>query len=108
MYWVLFRKAVQHGIILSFSTVYSRIMPAFRNFYYSGNYAATSLTLSTWKVRLDEMVKCGQENTMLSSTYPIHGSASEVNCSDADRQVIFCNHYLVVFYLSSYISGLVL
>ena len=37
---------MQRGIIPPFSTIYSRIMPASRNFHYSGNYAgiiATSL-----------------------------------------------------------------
>ena len=30
------------------------------------------------------------------SVYPVHGSASEVNCSSADAQVVSCHRYLVV------------
>ena len=51
---------------------------------------------------------------MLSSAYPVHGSASEVNRSGADAQVVSCQHYLVVFLISveqltvSCTSGLVL
>ena len=29
---------------------------------------------------------------------PVHGLASEVNCSGADVQVISCRHFLVVFH----------
>ena len=36
-------------------------------------------------------------DAMLSSAYPIHGSANEVNCSGADAQVISCHCYPVVF-----------
>lgn len=57
------------------------------------------LMLSMWKVLLDEMVKHSLDNTMLFSAYPIHGSASEVNCSDANTQIVSCHHYLVVFHL---------
>ena len=48
------------------------------------------LILSTWKVQSDKMAKCGEHNTMLSSTYPIHGSASEVNarCKSSPFTVI--------------------
>ena len=51
---------------------------------------------------------------MLSSAYPIHGSASEVNHSDADTQVVSCHCYLVVFHPFAeqltvfYISGVIL
>ena len=34
------------------------------------------LTLSTWNVRSDEIVKHGRDNAILSSTYPVHGSVS--------------------------------
>ena len=69
---------------------------------------------SMWKVQSDEMTKLGWDNTMLSSAYPIHGSASEVNRSDADTQVVSCHCYLVVFHLFVeqltvfYISGVIL
>ena len=35
---------------------------------------------------------------MLFSAYPVHGSASEVNSSGGDVQVISCHRYLVVFH----------
>ena len=58
------------------------------------------LTLSTWKVRSDETAKRGRDNAVLSSAYPVHGSASEVNRSDADAQVVSCHRYLSgVFHL---------
>ena len=37
-------------------------------------------------------------DVVLSSTHPIHGSASKVNCSGADAQVTSCHRYLVVFH----------
>jgi len=37
-------------------------------------------------------------NVMLSSAYPIHGSASKVNRSGANVQVVSCHHYLVIFH----------
>ena len=51
---------------------------------------------------------------MLSSTYPIHGSANEVNHSGADAQVASCHCYLDIFHpfveqlTVSHTSGLVL
>ena len=36
---------------------------------------------------------------ILSSAYPTHQSVSEVNCSDADTQVISCHCHLVIFHL---------
>lgn len=38
--------------------------------------------------RSDETAKRGRDNALLSSAYPVHGLASEVNCSDADAQVV--------------------
>ena len=35
---------------------------------------------------------------MQSSAYPVHRSASQVNCSGADAQVVSCHRYLVVFH----------
>ena len=55
------------------------------------------LTPSMWKVRSDEMVKHGWDTAVLFSTYLIHGSASEVNRSGADAQVVSCHRYYVVF-----------
>ena len=48
----------------------------------------------------DEMakLKCCQDDAMLSSTYPIHGSASKVNRSGGDAQVVSCHHYFVTFH----------
>ena len=37
--------------------------------------------------------------TKLSFIYLVHGSASEVDCSGADVQVVSCHCYLVVFHL---------
>ena len=44
--------------------------------------------------------RCRDEacETVLSSAYPVHGSASKVNCSGADAQVVSCHRYLVVFH----------
>ena len=36
---------------------------------------------------------------MLSTAYLVHGSASQVNCSDDDAQVISCHCYLVIFHV---------
>ena len=53
------------------------------------------------------------QTTSLCETNPIHGSASGVNHSGADAQVVICHRYLVIFRLFvdqlsiSYISGLV-
>ena len=40
----------------------------------------------------------GRDNAALSSSYLIHGSASEVNCSDADAQIVSWHSYLVIFH----------
>jgi len=37
------------------------------------------------------MAKLGRDNAVLSSTYRVHRSASKVNCSDANVQVISCH-----------------
>ena len=39
-----------------------------------------------------------RDKAVLSSAYPVHGSASEVNRLGADVQVISCHRYLVVFH----------
>ena len=54
------------------------------------------LILSTWRARSDKMAKRGQDNTVLSSTYPIHGSASEVNarCKSSPFTVIVSSFIL--------------
>ena len=57
------------------------------------------LMLSTWNVQLDKIAKRGRDNAILSSTYPVQGSASEANRSDADAQVVSCHCYLVIFHL---------
>jgi len=33
---------------------------------------------STWKVRSDKLAKCGWDDAMLASTYPVHRSASQL------------------------------
>ena len=55
---------------------------------------------STWKVQSDKMVKLKhcRNDAVLSSAYPVHGSASQVNRLGADTQVVSCHHYLVVFH----------
>ena len=58
--------------------------------------------------------KHSRDNAVLSSAYPIYGSASEVNRSGADVHVISCHRYLVVFHpfveqlTIFHISGLIL
>ena len=37
-------------------------------------------------------------DAVLSSVYPVHRSASKVNCSSADTQIISCHRYLVVYH----------
>ena len=55
-----------------------------------------------------------RDDAVLSSAYPIHGSASEVNRLGADAQVVSCHRYLAVFHpfieqlTVFHISGLVL
>ena len=55
-----------------------------------------------------------RDAAVLSSAYPVHGSASKVNRSGADAQVVSCHRYLVVFHpfieqlTVFHISGLVL
>ena len=71
---------------------------------------------SMWKFWLDEMAKLEPRlrDPVLSSAYPVHESASEVNCSGADGQVVSCHCYLVTFHsfveqlTVFHISGLVL
>ena len=48
--------------------------------------------------RSDESSKRCRDDTVLSSAYPVHGSASEVNRSGGDAQVVSCHRYLVVFH----------
>ena len=57
------------------------------------------LTPSTWKVRNGE----ARSAVVLSSAYPVHESASELNRLGAKVQVVSCRRYLVF-----HISGLVL
>ena len=54
---------------------------------------------STWKVQSNEIAKRGRDDAMLASTYPVQGSASEVNHSGADAQVVSCHRYLVISHL---------
>ena len=55
-----------------------------------------------------------QDDAVLFSAYPIHGSATEVNRLGADAQVVSCHCYLAVFHpfieqlTVFHISGLVL
>ena len=71
---------------------------------------------SMWKFWLDEMAKLEPRlrDPVLSSAYPVHESASEVNCSGADRQVVSCHCSLVIFHsfveqlTVFHISGLIL
>ena len=71
--------------------------------------------------RFDKMVKCGREDIkdfedvsgVLSSAYLVHGSASKVNCSGPDLQVVSsCHCYPVISYVEEltvfHISGLIL
>ena len=53
------------------------------------------LTLTRYTHERFEMAKRGRDNAVLSSAYPVDGSASEVNSSDADAQVVFGHRYLV-------------
>ena len=57
--------------------------------------------------------KHGWDDAMLSSAYPFHRSASEINCSCVHAQVVSCHGYLVFHPFVEqltvfYISGLVL
>ena len=68
------------------------------------------LTQNTWKfdrTKWRRSKRC-QDDTVLSSAYPAHGSASEVNRLGADVQVVSCRRYLVVFCAVNrlHISGL--
>ena len=61
----------------------------------------------------DAKGKGGRDDAVLSSAYPVHGSASEVNRLGADVQVVSCRRYLVFHPYDEqltvfYISGLVL
>ena len=59
-----------------------------------------SLTWSTWKVQTKwRSSKHCQDDALESSTYPVHRSASEINSSGADAQVVSFDCYLVVFHL---------
>ena len=70
------------------------------------------LTPSTWKVRSDEMMKVeARSRQHCAAPYPVHRSASKVNRSGADAQVVSYHCYLVYHLLLLtvfYISGLVL
>ena len=70
------------------------------------------LTQSTWKVRNGEARSAVEMMPCCPPPIPLHGSASEVNSSSADTQVVSCHRYafhpiveqLTVFHT----SGLVL
>ena len=71
------------------------------------------LTPSTWKVRSDKMAMVEARLRRHRAAPPVHGSASKVNHSGADAQVISCHGYLVYHPFVEqltvfYISGLVL
>ena len=53
------------------------------------------LTWSTWKVRNGEARSAGETTPCCP---PPHGSASKVNHSGGDAQVVSCHRYLVVFH----------
>ena len=44
------------------------------------------------------MAEHDQDDAVLLSTYPIHGSVSKVNRSGSDVQVISCHLYLAIFH----------
>ena len=64
------------------------------------------LTLSALEIQSDKMAKRSQDNTMLSSTYPIHGSVSKVNarCKSSPFTVIMPSFILLLSSLPSSIS----
>ena len=70
------------------------------------------LAQSTWKVWNGDGRSMVETMPCCASVYPVHGSASKVNCSDADAQVVFC-HGCLVFHpfveqlTVFYVSGLV-
>ena len=53
---------------------------------------------STWKVRNGETQSTVKMTPCCPPPIPLHGSASEVNSSSADAQVVSCHHYLVIFH----------
>ena len=70
------------------------------------------LTQSMWKVWNGDGRSVVKTMPCCASVYPVHGSASKVNCSDADTQVVFCYDCLVfhpfveqltVFYVSGFV-----
>ena len=50
------------------------------------------------RIGLAQIAKRGQDDAVLASAYSVHGSASEVNRSGADAQIISCHCHLVVFH----------
>ena len=54
---------------------------------------------SMWKVQSNEIAKRSRDDAMLASTYPVQGSANEVNHSGANIQVVSCHRYLVISHL---------
>jgi len=56
------------------------------------------LTRSTWKVRNGESQSAGETMPCCPPPVSVHKSASEVNHSGGDVQVISCHHYLDVFH----------
>ena len=70
------------------------------------------LTQSMWKVWNGDGRSMVETMPCCASVYPVHGSASKVNCSDADTQVVFCYdclrfhpfvEQLTVFYVSGFV-----
>ena len=56
------------------------------------------LTQSTWKVRNGKARSTVEMMPCCPPPIPLHGSASEVNSSSADTQVVSCHSYPVVFH----------
>lgn len=65
--------------------------------YIHAHYAPHSMWKFDWTKW--HSLKLGQDNTLLSSTYSIQGSVSELNRLGGDGQAVSCHCYLLVFHL---------
>ena len=48
------------------------------------------------EVQLSEVAKRGQDDTVLPSTYPVHGSVSELNHSGADAVTVILSSFILL------------
>ena len=95
------RKVFETFCAERYGVVLAHLRDTLQLFIHATRYTLAYHVLHTKHMEslIGQMAQCGQDDTVLPSTYPVHRSPNEVNPLGADVQVVSCHCYLVVFHL---------